>query len=79
MPDETPISPVGTSKPELTLTMASINNEPIELDATPTSPEVMRMSRRSSKALALEAFQAQRGINSAEREVCNFIFLSILC
>ncbi|KAK4897353.1 hypothetical protein LTR27_004873 [Elasticomyces elasticus] len=41
-----PISPVGASKPELTISAAAVNAEPIELDGT-TSPE---HARRGSKA-----------------------------
>lgn len=62
MASETPISPVGVSKPELTITAASINNEPVELDSTPTSPEKSR--RRGSKAEALEQLAPE------EQEVC---------
>ncbi|TKA83747.1 hypothetical protein B0A55_00042 [Friedmanniomyces simplex] len=51
-----PISPVGVSKPELTLSAAAINDEPIELDGQPASPEHLR---RSSKADALEAISPQ--------------------
>jgi 3',5'-cyclic AMP phosphodiesterase CpdA len=46
-----PISPVGVSKPELVLTAAAINNEPVELDSKPTSPEHVR---RGSRGGALE-------------------------
>ncbi|KAK3617394.1 hypothetical protein LTR56_012770 [Elasticomyces elasticus] len=42
-----PISPVGASKPELTISAAAVNAEPIELDGRPTSPE---HARRGSKA-----------------------------
>ena len=54
MADETPVSPVRDTKPELTLTSASINNEPVELDSTPASPEHLRAVRRGSKPAALE-------------------------
>ncbi|KAK3066249.1 hypothetical protein LTR53_017485 [Teratosphaeriaceae sp. CCFEE 6253] len=51
-----PISPVGVSKPELTLSAASINDEPVELDGValeskPTSPE---HPRRGSRADVVE-------------------------
>ncbi|KAK4550359.1 hypothetical protein LTR36_003326 [Oleoguttula mirabilis] len=55
----TPISPVGQINPELTISAASINNEPVELDGTPTSPERLR---RGSKPLVLE------NLGTAERE-----------
>ncbi|KAK5124253.1 hypothetical protein LTR85_001956 [Meristemomyces frigidus] len=51
-PSGTPISPVGQSKPELTISAAPINDEPVELDGTPTSPERLR---RGSKPLVLES------------------------
>ena len=50
---ETPISPVTASKPELTISAPAVNDEPVELDATPTSPEKVRSGRRGSKAEAL--------------------------
>ncbi|KAK3720839.1 hypothetical protein LTR37_003502 [Vermiconidia calcicola] len=50
MPDKTPISPVKETKPELTLSAASLNDEPVELDGTPTSPEEMRAGRRGSRS-----------------------------
>lgn len=46
-----PISPSEVSKPELTLSAASVNDEPAELDGTPTSPD---KARRGSRAAALE-------------------------
>lgn len=54
MAETTPISPVGVTKPELTVSAASINNEPVELDSTPTSPEKTREGRRGSKVDALD-------------------------
>ena len=59
-----PISPVGVSKPELTLSAAAINDEPVELDgmeldSKPTSPE----ARRGSRADVLE------DLSPEEREV----------
>jgi hypothetical protein len=51
-----PISPVGVSKPELTLTAAAINDEPVELDGKPTSPEHVR---RGSRGDALEDLSAE--------------------
>ena len=46
-----PVSPMKESRPELTISAASINSEPVELDGTPTSPERLR---RESRATALE-------------------------
>lgn len=57
------------NKPELTVSAASINNEPIELDSTPLSPDEVRLARRGSKAEALAALDAEKGLSSAEREV----------
>ena len=67
--NETPISPVTASKPgpQFTLSAASINNEPIELDSTELSPE---MGRRRSDAVALEELHAKHGLNPEERKVC---------
>lgn len=39
------------SRPEFTISAASINSEPVELDGTPTSPERLR---RGSRATASE-------------------------
>lgn len=63
--DQMPISPIKLSKPELTISAAAINNEPIELDGTSISPEELRLARRGSKDEALEAL----GLGRAEREV----------
>jgi len=51
MADQTPVSPVGANKPELTVSAPTIevNTEPVELDGTPTSPEALK-HRRESKA-----------------------------
>lgn len=69
--EETPISPVKFNKPELTISAAAINDEPIELDSTSVSPEKMRMARRGSRAATLEALDAEKGLSPAEREVSN--------
>ncbi|KAK3671282.1 hypothetical protein LTR78_008917 [Recurvomyces mirabilis] len=42
---EDPISPVGQSKPELTISAAAINNVPVELDAKATAIDQRRGSR----------------------------------
>jgi len=55
-----PISPVGKSNPQFTLSAAAINNEPVELDGEPASPE---HHHHHSKADALE------GLSPQEREV----------
>ena len=59
---DVPISPVGVSKPELTVSAASVNNEAVELDSTPTSPEKVR-GRRGSKVDLSD-------LSPEEREVC---------
>lgn len=48
---ELPISPINASKPELTLSAASLNDHPIELDSTPISPQRAKQaaSRRGSR------------------------------
>jgi hypothetical protein len=50
---ETPISPVTMSKPELTISAPAVNEEPVELDSTPASPEKVRLGRRGSKTEVL--------------------------
>ncbi|KAH9826248.1 hypothetical protein Tdes44962_MAKER03632 [Teratosphaeria destructans] len=51
-----PISPVGVSRPELTISPAAINNQPVELDSTPRST---RDTRRGSRAAVLEDMSPQ--------------------
>lgn len=74
--NDTPISPVTASKggPQLTLSAASINNEPIELDSTEVSLEI---GRRRSEAVALEALHAKHGLNPEERKVCMRAAISV--
>ena len=60
---ETPISPVGVSKPELTISSPAVNDEPVELDGTPTSPEKAKVGRRGSKGEGLA------DLSPEEREV----------
>lgn len=67
---ETPISPVSASRPQLTISAAAINNEPVELDSTPISDDKAKFSRRGSKAVALDALTAERGLSGEERAVC---------
>ncbi|KAF2164130.1 hypothetical protein M409DRAFT_25477 [Zasmidium cellare ATCC 36951] len=66
--DQTPISPIKFTRPELTISAAAINNEPIELDGTSISPDELRLARRGSKADALAALEAEKGLSRAERE-----------
>ncbi|WPH02534.1 Hypothetical protein R9X50_00539900 [Acrodontium crateriforme] len=47
-----PISPIRVNRPELTISPAAINSEPVELDSTPASPETVK--RRGSKTTMLE-------------------------
>lgn len=47
--DTTPVSPVGASKPEISVSAPAINDQPVELDSTPTSPEESRKSRGSKE------------------------------
>ena len=60
---ETPISPVGVSKPELTISSPAVNAEPVELDGAPITPEKTRTARRGSKAEELAE------LSQEEREV----------
>jgi len=57
------ISPIRTVKPELPLSVPSINSEPVELDSTPTSPEKVRARRASRGELLAE-------LGGEEKEVC---------
>ncbi|KAI5365929.1 hypothetical protein Slin15195_G074570 [Septoria linicola] len=59
---ETPISPITTRAPGLTVPVPAVNEFPVELDSTPTSPEKVR---RSSRA-ALD--EAASSLSAAERE-----------
>lgn len=61
---ENPISPVDVSKPELTISAPSLNEEPVELDSTPTSPENVRNGRQGSKAEVIAQMSPE------EKEVC---------
>lgn len=49
MASDLPVSPVGTSKPELTISAPTLNDEPVELDGTPTSPKQLKNARRRSQ------------------------------
>lgn len=57
------VSPIRTVKPELPLSIPSINSEPVELDSTPASPEKMRARRASRDELLAE-------LGGEEKEVC---------
>lgn len=43
-----PISPVRGDRPELRIDAAPINNEPVELDGTPTTPSTLRARAEGS-------------------------------
>ncbi|OQN99482.1 hypothetical protein B0A48_14460 [Cryoendolithus antarcticus] len=43
------VSPVTTERPILTLTSASINTEPVELESTPISPDKVKAMPRTSR------------------------------
>lgn len=58
------ISPITTEKPELVVSAASINSEPVELDSTPASPEKVRARRASRDELLAE-------LDEEEKEVCS--------
>ncbi len=60
---ETPISPVGVSKPELTISAPAVNEEPVGLDGTPSSHEKVKTGRRGSKA------EGMADLDPEEREV----------
>lgn len=58
----TPVSPVGVNKPEISVSAASINNEPVELDSTPTSPEEQRRRRGSKDDVSPEEKEVGRSV-----------------
>lgn len=53
---DAPVSPVIASKPELTISPAAVNNEPVELDSTPASAE---KRRRGSRATGLQEMSTE--------------------
>lgn len=59
--DTTPISPVGTTKPEISVSAPAINNEPVELDSTPTSPEEIKKRRGSKEDVVLTEEEKEVG------------------
>lgn len=65
---EAPISPVQYTRPELRIESAAINNEPVELDGTPTSPDKIKALKSSSRPAEQSA---ARNVNETERKVCN--------
>jgi hypothetical protein len=64
------VSPVGNAKPAFVISSAAINAEPVELDSTPASTDQVRLARRGSKAMALDAIEADKIARGAEVEVC---------
>lgn len=58
----TPISPVGATKPEISVSAPAINNEPVELDSTPTSPEELK-KRRGSKEDAVALTEEEKEVD----------------
>lgn len=65
-----PISPVTTTRPELTISRAAINDEPIELDSSPLSPAAAaRRTSRAGDSSALADDDADRTLTPAEQEV----------
>lgn len=65
--EATPISPVdAANKPEISISAAPVNNEPVELDSTPTSPEEQRR-RRGSKEENVSAEEQEVGHGHAEQ------------
>lgn len=57
---ESVVSPTTTTGPELTFTLAAINNEPAELDASSVvPPRNPRDERRGSRATDLDGMDAK--------------------
>lgn len=48
------VSPVATERPQLIISAASINSEPVELDSVPASPAKVRARRASRDELLAE-------------------------
>jgi hypothetical protein len=63
------VSPVGNTKPAFVISSAAINAVPVELDSTPASTDSIRLARRGSKAMALDAIEADKIARAAEVEV----------
>ncbi|KAF1819539.1 uncharacterized protein K489DRAFT_412848 [Dissoconium aciculare CBS 342.82] len=62
------VSPVGTTRPAFVISSAAINAIPVELDSTPASVDQVRAARRGSKAMALDAIEADKIAKSTEVE-----------
>ncbi|KAK4981405.1 hypothetical protein LTR66_010022 [Elasticomyces elasticus] len=63
--DPTPISPVRAARFDLLVSAAAINDEPVELDGTPTSPE--KASAEGNKTLP--AVNKEHPMNLQDQEV----------
>lgn len=64
------VSPVATERPELIISAASINSEPVELDSVPASPSKVRARRVSRDELLAE-------LDGVEKEV-GFCFFCLV-
>lgn len=60
------MSPVGVDKPEISVSAAAINNEPVELDSTPTSPEELRKRRGSKEDVSPEEKEVRQRVDDIE-------------
>ena len=63
-----PISPVGVNKPTLVVSSAPINDEPVELDGTPTSPQEIR-AKHAENQPSSSAVAGDHGISAEDKQV----------
>lgn len=59
-----PVSPVGASRPEFRIDHVAINNEPVELDGTPTSPAQTQRRLSSQDGTTAEGKQVHQLLRS---------------
>ncbi|PNS20258.1 Peregrin [Sphaceloma murrayae] len=63
-----PVSPVRTNKPELRIDAAAINDIPVELDGTPTTPARLRARATDGHERQQHAPAADEPISKEEKE-----------
>ncbi|KAF2221984.1 hypothetical protein BDZ85DRAFT_283110 [Elsinoe ampelina] len=70
---EPPVSPVRTNRPELRVDAAAINNEPIELDGTPTTPARLRARAAEGQAIPSQSQDAPPISEDEKRRLAKLI------
>lgn len=68
------VSPVGTERPELIISVASINAEPVELDSVPASPAKVRARRASRDELLAELDGEEKEVDLCNRDMCTMLY-----